>query len=252
MTFVTIVLALTISGCATKKFVRQQTGAVNAHVSSLETKTNEQISYLHNKEQNDISRVNELIATTDNRLNDVTTMAQQAGVSAGRANQLAQANEARIEANSKQISAMQMLAESAWNFQVIEKGNVTFAFNKSTLDNDAMLTLDRIAQKASSTSRAVVELEGFTDKVGSKDYNLALSRRRAEAVARYLVQRDVPLRGIHIIGFGEEKPPAGSVSDTANVSSNPTAAELRRLARRVSVRVYAPMTASAGEAARQQ
>jgi outer membrane protein OmpA-like peptidoglycan-associated protein len=95
-------------------------------------------------------------------------------------------------------------------------------------------------------------LQGFTDKIGSKNYNLALSRRRAEAVARYLTRQNVPLRGIHVIGLGEENPPASLTADLKAMDPNASPQEVRRLARRVYIRVYAPATAIAGEAARQQ
>ena len=96
-----------------------------------------------------------------------------------------------------------------------------------------------IAQKAAAMPRAEVELQGFTDKIGSKNYNLALSRRRADGVARYLARQNVPLRGIHVIGLGEENPPASLEAVDPNTSRQ----EARRLARRVYIRVYAPATA---------
>jgi OOP family OmpA-OmpF porin len=252
---VPIALALVPSGCASKKYVRQQTGIVNQRVSSLETKTKEQIAYLNSKHQTDISRVDERIATTDARLAEVSGVAQQAAASAAEANKAAQANEekidaseAKIQANASSIAAWSTLAENAWKYQLIEKGDVTFGFNKADLDSGAKAALDLIAQKAAAMPRAEVELQGFTDKIGSKNYNLALSRRRADAVARYLARQNVPLRGIHVIGLGEENPPASLQAVDPNTSHQ----EARRLARRVYIRVYAPATAIAGEAARQQ
>jgi outer membrane protein OmpA-like peptidoglycan-associated protein len=251
----TITLALAYSGCATRTYVRRQTGKVDQRVSSLETKTKEQIAYLNSKHQADISRVDERITTTDAKLTEMSGVAQQAAASAAQANKMAQANEekidaseAKIQANASGIAAWNTLAENAWNYQLIEKGEVTFGFNKADLDSGAKAALDLIAQKAAAMPRAEVELQGFTDKIGSKNYNLALSRRRADAVARYLARQDVPLRGIHVIGLGEEKPPASLQA----VDSSASHEEARRLARRVYIRVYAPATAIAGEAARQQ
>ena len=253
---VPITLALVPSGCASKKYVRQQTGIVNQRVSSLETKTKEQIAYLNSKHQADISRVDERIATTDARLTEVSGVAQQAASSAAEANKMVQANGEKIDANEAKIqataSSIATLAENAWNFQLIEKGDVTFGFNKADLDSSAKAALDVIAQKAAAMPRAEVELQGFTDKIGSKNYNLALSRRRADAVARYLAGQNVPLRGIHVIGLGEENPPASLTADLKAMDPNASPQEVRRLARRVYIRVYAPATAIAGEAARQQ
>ena len=249
---VPVTLALTTSGCATKKYVKAQTGIVDNRVSKLETKTHQQMAALSAKQHADISRVDERITTTDNKIAEVANATQQASASAAQANQMAQENQTKIEANAKGISDMATLAQNAWNFQLIEKGDVTFGFNKSDLDNDAKIALDVIAQKAKAMPRAVVELDGFTDKSGSSQYNLALSRRRAEAVARYLVRQDVPLRNIHMLGLGEETPPSSLTADLKAVDPNATPRDIQRLARRVIIRVYAPATAVAGEAARSE
>ena len=100
--------------------------------------------------------------------------------------------------------------------------------------------------------RAVIELAGFTDRIGSKNYNYALSRRRAEAVQRYLVMAKVPLRSIHIVGLGEEAPPEGLTADLSAVNPNPSKAELNRLARRVQIRVFGAGDITAGTASREQ
>jgi len=55
--------------------------------------------------------------------------------------------------------------------------------------------------------RYFVAIEGFTDKTGTPEYNLELSRRRAEAVQTYLVsQHNVPVYRIQIVGLGKDKP----------------------------------------------
>src|SRR5262249_32325639 len=116
--------------------------------------------------------------------------------------------------------------------------DVTFGFNQSTLTPQARSALDAIASKANSLPRAVIELTGFTDRVGSRSFNYALSRRRAEAVQRYLVSQKVPVRQIHIVGMGKEGAPAGLTSDLEMVNPNPTKAEMSRLARRVHISVF--------------
>ena len=247
-----IALAFGASACATKKYVRNQVAPVDQRVSALGTKTSAQMAALSAKQHADVSRLDERITTTDNKLAEVASSAQQANASAAQANQAAEANQAGIQNNNTAIAALGTLAQNAWNFQMIEKGDVTFAFNKATLDKDAKVALDLIAQKAKSMPRALVDLEGFTDKVGGSEYNLALSRRRAEAVARYLMRQNVPLQNIHIMGLGKEDPPPALAADFQAVEPNASPAEMRRLSRRVYIRVYAPATSIAGEAARSQ
>jgi outer membrane protein OmpA-like peptidoglycan-associated protein len=246
------IMMLATSGCATKKYVSKQVTQVNTRVSKLETQTNDRIAYLNNKEQSDISQVNERIATTDQRVTEVAAAAQQTQGSAARAQQGVDANQSAIASNSTKIDTLADGVANALNYQQVEKGDVTFGFNKATLTPDAKIVLDAIALKVQTLPRAVVELAGFTDKVGSANYNLALSRRRAEAVQRYLVMQKVPLRCIHIVGLGEEAPPAGLEGDIAAMDPNASTTELNRAARRVHIRVFGAGDITQGSASRVQ
>jgi outer membrane protein OmpA-like peptidoglycan-associated protein len=248
-----VILAIGLPGCATRRYVRNHIAPVDQRVTELDQKTSEQIQALNTKHDGDVSRLDERISTTDNRVAEVASVAQQASLTANQANQIGQANRAEIQAQNQAMSLyaqkLSTYAQNAWEFQMIEKGDVTFAFNSSKLDSGAKAALDVIAAKAKSMPRTDVNLAGFTDKVGSPEYNLALSRRRAEAVQRYLVLRGVPLQNIHIIGLGEENPPSTLAADFEIFKPNATPQELRRLARRVYIRIYAPAT-SIGAAAR--
>jgi outer membrane protein OmpA-like peptidoglycan-associated protein len=238
-----IALALATSGCASKKYVSQQVAPVNQRVAKLEKTTNEKIAAVWSKHESDISQVNERISTTDQRVAQVASATQQAQGTASRALQTADENSIKIAdnsssiaANTGSINALGTGVANALNYQLVEKADVTFAFNKATLTPEAKLALDQVASKAAGLPRSVVELAGFTDPVGSKNYNLALSRRRAEAVQRYLVMRKVPLHTIHLVGLGEEAPPEGLTAELAG--PNPSQAELHRLARRVHIRLF--------------
>lgn len=234
-----ILLALAVSGCATKKYVAKQTGVVNQRVSQVQNQTNAQLA----KQQKEISRLDERVITTDSKLAAVANTAQQANATAGQAQQQAQANSAAIETNTTQIgehAATLVKLAGEFNYTVIETGNVTFAFGRSDLTNDAKVALDLMIQKAKATPRAVVEVVGFTDDIGPKSYNLTLSRRRAEAVARYLVQQNIPLKGISLLGLGEEATPEVLAAEFQSLDPNASKKELRTLARRVRIRLYAP------------
>jgi outer membrane protein OmpA-like peptidoglycan-associated protein len=83
-----------------------------------------------------------------------------------------------------------------------------------------------------------VELHGFTDRTGSSQHNLELSRRRVWAVQRYLVQQKVPIRNIHIIGMGMEAPPPGMEAEVLAMNPHATRREIDRAARRVRIEVF--------------
>ena len=231
-----VVLALATSGCATKKYVAAQIAPVNSKVSALESKTNEQAE----KETTDISRVEEKLGSTDAKVAEVASAAQQANASAAQANQLAQQNQSAIAANQAADQAAITNLDKAMTYSLVAKADVTFGLNKSHLGKADEAALDTLIQQVQSTPRVVFELVGFTDRVGGTDYNLTLSRRRAESVERYLVRHGIPLRGVHIIGLGKESVPAEFLADFQAVDPNATAADARRLARRVLIRMYAP------------
>lgn len=243
-----IALALATSGCATKKYVKQQVAPVHKQVATLEKQTNDKISYLNGKLDRDISQVNERIATTDERVTQVAQATQQAQGTASRAMETAESNSGKIEENSTAITALGAGVANALNFQLVDKADVLFAFNQSTLTPQAKKALDEIASKAQGMPRSVIELAGFTDHVGTKSYNYALSRRRAEAVQRYLVLQKIPPRNIHIVGLGKDAPPP----DFGPESAGQTAAQRSRMERRTQVRLFGAGDLTAGTASRQQ
>jgi len=247
-----IALSLATSGCATKKYVSQQIAPVNKRVTQVETATNQKIGYLNAKVDKEVSQLNERISTTDMKVDQVASAAEQAQGTAARAMQETEANSEKISANAGAIATLGTGVANALNYQKVETADITFAFDKSTLTPEAMAALDQVAAKMGQLPRSVVELSGFTDPIGGKYYNLALSRRRAEAVQRYLVRKQVPLRQIHIVGLGKEAPPENLAADLSAITANPTTAELHRLARRVHIQVFGAGDITEGTASRIQ
>lgn len=222
------------SGCATRRYVRNQVDPVSQHVAAVEAQSNEKIAALSATHTSDISQVNERISTNEMKISQVASAVQAAQGSAARAMEQADAN---AKANSAAMANLTASVEGALDYQLVDKGDVLFALNSSTLTNSSKATLNQLAQKIQSLPRAVVEIAGFTDVTGSQSYNLALSRRRAESVQRYLAQQNVPVRAIHIIGMGEEAIPVGHEAELSP-ASNPSKAELHQMARRVRVRIF--------------
>ena len=99
--------------------------------------------------------------------------------------------------------------------------------NSSTLTPEAKSTLDRIAGDLGGQRNGfMLELQGYTDGTGSEQYNIGLSQRRAEAVERYLVSKNVPLFRVSIVGLGKDNPIADNKTSTGRAQN-----------RRVEVRV---------------
>ena len=80
-----------------------------------------------------------------------------------------------------------------------------FGFDKYNLRPEAITTLNDLSAKLSQSNVQSIRVEGNTDFMGSDKYNQALSERRANTVANYLVQQGVPADRVSAVGLGESQ-----------------------------------------------
>jgi peptidoglycan-associated lipoprotein len=83
---------------------------------------------------------------------------------------------------------------------------VFFGFDKSDLTPEARATLDRQAAWLNQYPRVTISIEGHADERGTREYNLALGERRADAVKKYLTTRGVDANRVATISYGKERP----------------------------------------------
>lgn len=92
-------------------------------------------------------------------------------------------------------------------FKAIGEREVNFDFDKYTLEKIGKDILDEIGTAMQQHPELILEIEGHTDIIGSDDYNLALGRKRAESVERYLADKfGIALHRMFYISFGKSKP----------------------------------------------
>jgi len=89
-----------------------------------------------------------------------------------------------------------------------------FDFDSDRLRAESKTNLDNLAKSLSDFGDSKLLLVGHTDDVGTDSYNLDLSRRRAAAVADYLISRGVPAARIATSGRGEAEPVAPNDTDS--------------------------------------
>lgn len=86
--------------------------------------------------------------------------------------------------------------------------NVLFATNSAELDKQSFAELDQWARFLIGRFDTTIELSGHTDNVGSEDYNLKLSEKRAGEVAKYLASKGIDALRIIVTGYGSARPVA--------------------------------------------
>ncbi|HEX5170343.1 MAG TPA: OmpA family protein [Cyclobacteriaceae bacterium] len=84
--------------------------------------------------------------------------------------------------------------------------NVFFDFDKSVLKPESYPELDRLVKIMNEKGTMEVEISGYTDATGPEQYNLELSRRRANAVTRYLKEHGIANGRLTVKFFGENNP----------------------------------------------
>jgi outer membrane protein OmpA-like peptidoglycan-associated protein len=156
-------------------------------------------------------------------------------VLAARTNQVDSANRAAVEANraanvanratDEANNARDQASENAARLQaevdalkakptdrglVLTLGDVLFETGSSTLSSGAGRNMDRLVQFLTDHPERLVQIDGFTDSVGTDSFNQDLSQHRADAVRYQLVSRGISSRRIGTQGYGKAYPVASN------------------------------------------
>jgi peptidoglycan-associated lipoprotein len=120
------------------------------------------------------------------------------------------AREAERQAQAEAAAAQRQLEQAA-----MAAGTVFyFDFDSSVLKPQAQAALDAHIALLKTNDRSV-RLEGHTDERGTRDYNMALGERRANAVRDYMVVNGIASYRIETISYGEEQPVAYGSGESA-------------------------------------
>lgn len=103
---------------------------------------------------------------------------------------------------------------------ILSLTGVNFAFDKAVLTPEAERTLDEAVALMKETDEVLeVRVEGHTDSIGSEQYNMDLSQRRAESVVQYLVDNGVNSSRLVPVGMGEGFPVASNDTDAGRAAN---------------------------------
>ncbi|HMB71453.1 MAG TPA: OmpA family protein [bacterium] len=96
---------------------------------------------------------------------------------------------------------------------IVSLADILFDFDKATLRRNVEFNLVKIATILNQFSEMGILIEGHTDSIGTDEYNLDLSRRRAQAVFEFLKSQDVAESRMTFEGYGESRPVADNETD---------------------------------------
>ena len=205
--------AALLSGCATKNYVHENVEPLQNKLDQVAQQVSQQGTELQQTQQDveknktAISAVDEKATGADHRATDAINGVKQ---------------------TQQEINLLRGVIANFDAYRVTGQVTVLFPVNSANLHNEDKYQLDQLAANTNSLKRYFIAVAGFTDQSGSADYNLALSKRRADTVVQYLaVQRKVPFYQMRTIGLGEQELVDAGASR-----------EARALSRRVEVRIY--------------
>jgi peptidoglycan-associated lipoprotein len=104
------------------------------------------------------------------------------------------------------IGASAMVPGSQQDLAATAGDRVFFAFDRSDINAEGQQTLERQAAWLHRYPHVVVLIEGHCDERGTREYNLALGERRANAVKNVLIAAGVSASRISTISYGKERP----------------------------------------------
>src|SRR3954471_22523220 len=186
----------TMVGCASKKYVRNETGPTINKVNELDeltAKNSTAIKDVDARAQQGIQGVNQKAGEADQH---AATARQQADA----AQQLASTASGKADSLANQVANLD-------NYRPVTEATVHFGYDKANLSGKAKDALDQLAGGIQNTKNYIIVVNGNTDRIGSAEYNYVLSRRRADAVVNYLASKyNVPAHKFYLIGLGKDKP----------------------------------------------
>jgi outer membrane protein OmpA-like peptidoglycan-associated protein len=140
---------------------------------------------------------------------------QQAEQNAQNAEQQAEQTRERLRA---QLNSVLQTQETARGL-IMNLSDVLFDFNKYTLKPEAREKLAKVSGILLAYPDLKVQVEGYTDNIGTDEYNQELSEKRADSVRDYLVSQNVPGNNITAQGYGKRDPIADNATSSGRAQN---------------------------------
>lgn len=222
---VTVFAIMTIAvlfetGCATKKYVRNR---VAERVTPVENRATE----LEETSRRNTQQIGELrsgVEDVKGRADRAQQTADKAAASAEQANTRVTTIEGSVED----------LRSNLDKYTLQNTAMVFFRPGSARLTKEGMAQLDTLASQITDRNGFILEIVGYGDTAKANRFNQNLAQLRAEAVQRYLADKNnIPVMRMFALGFGAARP----VTQTVSTEEGATPTNSRALNRRVEIRL---------------
>jgi outer membrane protein OmpA-like peptidoglycan-associated protein len=133
--------------------------------------------------------------------------------------QTAQQQEQQMRERLKQQLSQVLQTQDTARGLIVSMPDVLFDFNKFTLKSETREKLAKVSGILLAYPDLKVQVEGYTDSIGSDEYNLKLSDQRADSVRDYLVQQSVPDANVSAQGYGKSHPVADNATSSGRAQN---------------------------------
>lgn len=216
-------LLIAASGCVTKGWVleelsRQQAemGRQQAEMGNQQAEMGQRIDQVGSETQ----RVNKRVDSVEGGVSQAFQKAESTGVRVGAlessvtsASEAARGARAHADAAMTKAEGVDGRVTKLWsnrnntkhnryNTKTVDTLNVQFGFDRSDLDDGAQTTLLGLVKELQANPNLTIELVGYTDTKGAREYNYNLSQRRVDAVRRFLVEKGIQTGRIQAVSLG--------------------------------------------------
>ena len=190
-------------GCATKNWVRETLTQketvigqrVDQQFEQRDAKIGERIGGVEGRVSSEAQRIDGV----GQKLGTIETSVSEASAAAAGARELGVASQAKADGVDRRLTR---LWSNRYSPKVVDSVELYFGFDKWDLDDGAQTALLTLVKELTANSSLTVELMGYTDTKGARQYNYQLSQRRVEAVRRFLAEKGIGLSRIQGVGLG--------------------------------------------------
>lgn len=114
------------------------------------------------------------------------------------------------ELRQELMSTGVQVVETADSIRLIMPGNITFKTDSADINSSFYPVLNSVAKVLNKYSNSTILVSGHTDSTGNAEYNLNLSRERAQSVASYLQGQGIKSTRFEVLGMGSSNPIASN------------------------------------------